>query len=231
MVITRDQLGICVCNIRTPLSSGKETTGTGTFIVKDSKIYILTASHVVNNINLKSYVVCSDSSGSPINILLTNLIGTNTFIHHPQADLAKVQLMYNPNNILEKRCFPFEQINITNDLISKDVELTSIGFPLGLGSGGAKFSPLTYRTYVASPAISMTRADKKIISDFIILELPSIGGYSGGPTFDLGYMIVGAMQTVKDKTILHGVIHGTISDETGGKLAAVTPCKYLDKWF
>jgi hypothetical protein len=30
-----------------------------------------------------------------------------------------------------------------------------------------------------------------------------------------------------DGTILYGLMHGTISDETGGKLAAVTPSFYL----
>jgi hypothetical protein len=48
--------------------------------------------------------------------------------------------------------------------------------------------------------------------------------------FDLGYLISGGMTTQKENTILHGIVHGTISDPTGGKLAAITPCKYLDGW-
>lgn len=63
--------------------------------------------------------------------------------------------------------------------------------------------------------------------DFLCLESPSVGGYSGGPIFDLGYQIVGAMTTTKDKTRLYGIMHGTISDNTGGKIAAVTPIIYL----
>jgi hypothetical protein len=61
------------------------------------------------------------------------------------------------------------------------------------------------------------------------LESPSVGGYSGGPVFDLGYQIVGVMTTTtgSGKTICHGLIHGTISDDTGGKMAAVTPAFYL----
>lgn len=35
------------------------------------------------------------------------------------------------------------------------------------------------------------------------------------------------MKIVKDKTRCYGIMHGTISDDTGGKLAAVTPAYYL----
>ena len=35
------------------------------------------------------------------------------------------------------------------------------------------------------------------------------------------------MKLTGSGTKLHGFIHGTISDETGGKLAAITPAYYL----
>lgn len=59
------------------------------------------------------------------------------------------------------------------------------------------------------------------------MENPSVGGYSGGPVLDLGYMVLPNMETKKEKTVLHGVIHGTISDDTGGKIAMITPIYYL----
>jgi hypothetical protein len=89
------------------------------------------------------------------------------------------------------------------------------------------FSPLTYRSYASSSFITLNRADTQTPSEFFLLENPSVGGYSGCPVFDLGYMIVGAMTTTKDKTRCYGIMHGTISDNTGGKLAAVTPAFYL----
>jgi len=73
----------------------------------------------------------------------------------------------------------------------------------------------------------LIRFDTKTPSDFFTLENPSVGGYSGGPVFDLGYIIVGAMTTNTGPTICHGIMHGTISDTTGGKIAAVTPCSYV----
>lgn len=59
------------------------------------------------------------------------------------------------------------------------------------------------------------------------MENPSVGGYSGGPVLDLGYMVLPNMKTTKEKTVLHGIIHGTISDDTGGKIAMITPMYYL----
>ncbi len=43
----------------------------------------------------------------------------------------------------------------------------------------------------------------------------------------MGYMVLPNMETKKEKTVLHGVIHGTISDDTGGKIAMITPMYYL----
>jgi hypothetical protein len=59
------------------------------------------------------------------------------------------------------------------------------------------------------------------------MENPSVGGYSGGPVFDLGYEIIGCAMTTKEMTQMHGIIHGTMSDNTGGKIALVTPMYYL----
>jgi hypothetical protein len=89
------------------------------------------------------------------------------------------------------------------------------------------FSPLTYRSYASSAFITMNRADTNTPCEFFMLENPSMGSYSGCPVFDLGYMIVGGMITTKEKIMCYGIMHGTVSDATGGKLAAVTPCHYL----
>ncbi len=231
MVFSRDALSNVICNIRIPFED-KEEIGTGIFIEKDNQPYLLTAAHVIKNINDKAYVILSDEKGTSTKVPLDVLLGGTKFNNHPQADLANAKIIVTDKNIgyLSGRCFPYKQINIGNNLISKDLELTTIGFPLGLGATGAKFSPITFRTYVAAPIITLPRFDNKVPVDFIILELPSTGGYSGGPMFDLGYLITGSMTTKKEHTILHGIVHGTISDPTGGKLAAITPCKYLDRW-
>lgn len=231
MIFQRDALGNVICNIRIPLETGEEI-GTAIFIAKNNEPYLLTAAHVVKNINSQTYAILSDLNGIPTKVLLNDLLGGATFENHSTADLAKSKIILTPTNspYLEGRCFPYNQIDFSANPMSKDIELTTIGFPLGLGAFGDKYSPLTYRSYVASPIITLPRFDNQIPSDFIILELPSIGGYSGGPTFDLGYVISGGLTTTNQNTVLHGIVHGTINDQTGGKLAAITPCKYLSGW-
>lgn len=231
MIFHRDQLSTVICNIRIPIGANEEV-GTAIFIGKDNDAYLLTASHVIQKLNPQTYAVLSDQNGAPTKVLLSTLLGGAAFVNHAQADLAKAKINISAANAqyLNGRCFPYNQIDMSNNLISKDVELTTIGFPLGLGATGAKFTPLSFRTYAAGPSITLARADNNVKCDFIVLELPSVGGYSGGPLFDLGYMISGMMTQAKENTILHGIVHGTISDPTGGKLAAITPCKYLNGW-
>ena len=51
MIIFRDHLFNVVCNIRTPKADGKISIGTGSFIIKDNKVYLLTADHVAKSIH------------------------------------------------------------------------------------------------------------------------------------------------------------------------------------
>jgi len=231
MIFQRDALSTVVCNIRTPNAVGEEV-GTAIFVGKNNVPFLLTAAHVIANITPQSYVLLSNASGAPQKVMLSELLGGATFVTHAQADLAKAQITVTLQNKqwLENRCFPHDHIDMSANLLSKDVELTIVGFPNGLGANGSKFTPLTFRTYVAGQAITLPRADNGSACDFVVLEQPAMGGYSGGPLFDLGYMITGAMRTTKEKTLLHGIVHGTISDNTGGKLAAITPSKYLNGW-
>lgn len=232
MIFFRDNLSRIVCNIRTPMSNGVENTGTGFFVINPDKNYLITAAHVAAKINLNTYIIVSDNKNTPLKIPINTMLQGGIFENHPLADLAKARIYLNIYNshLLLKRFFPFDHIEITDNLVSKDTELTTVGFPLGLGAEGQKFTPLTFRTYPAASIISLKRFDNEIINDFIILESPSVGGYSGGPVFDLGYTVNRGSTTYSEKTILHGIVHGTINDDTGGKLAAITPAKYLKDW-
>ncbi|MBD3905199.1 serine protease [Chryseobacterium sp. Ch-15] len=234
MVFYIDDLYRVVCNIRIPIASNEEI-GTAIFVIKGNMAYIITAAHVVKNLNAAAYVIISDNNGNPLRVPLSTLLQGANFENHPEADLAKARININYFNkhLLENRFFPFEQINTSTNLISKDTLLTTVGFPLGLGTAGLKFSPLTYRTHVSAAAITLNRFDIKdraVPNNFVILESPSIGGYSGGPVFDLGYKVDGLLTQNTGRTILHGIVHGTLSDPTGGKLAAITPLNYLNGW-
>jgi S1-C subfamily serine protease len=228
-ILTADQLTITVVNLRKEKSPGIESTGTGSFIAKGDDLYIVTASHVSKEMDDTSYVIIQGENNLPIKIELKKLANPIKWIDHPIADLSVLKL--NPEKIiidkyLQQRFIPYNMIDISKNAISRNTQLTIIGFPLGLGTVG-HFSPLTYRTFPASSLIDLNRADTRTPQTFIILENPSIGGYSGGPVYDLSIIESGVMKLTGGGTKLHGFMHGTISDETGGKLSAITPAYYL----
>ncbi len=227
MIISRDETFRVVCNIRTPGTNNSEKVGTGIFIGKGNEAYLVTAEHVARSTNNQSYIIYCDANSTPIRRDLVVLNASLFWIYHSEADICclKIDGAHN-QDLLRYRCFPFDHTEASISMVSRDCELTCVGFPNGMGAIG-KFTPFTFRSYFSSNIIRMNRFDTNTPSDFLCLENPSVGGYSGGPVFDLGYQIVGAMTTTKDKTRLYGIMHGTIFDNTGGKIAAVTPIYYL----
>ena len=227
MIITRDQAFIIVCNIRTPQGNNSENVGTGSFIVKNNCIYLLTAAHVAARTNKNTYLALGDKESNCIKLPIIELVDYLDWNTHPFADIAILELVPERHKeIFNGRCFPYDHINLTKSIASRDDEITVIGFPNGLGVSG-KFSPLTFRSHLSSGLVTLKRADNDILTEFFCLENPSMGGYSGAPVLDLGYSIWGSATSTKEKTILQGIVHGTMSDDTGGKIALITPMYFL----
>ncbi|WP_262710401.1 serine protease [Flavobacterium gawalongense] len=204
-------------------------TGTGSFIEKDHKLYIVTATHVSKVMDSTAYVIIQGENNKPIKLDLKQLANPIKWIDHKEADLSILEL--NPSKeliskYLQQRFIPYEMIDTTPKSISRNTQLTIIGFPLGLGILGY-FSPLTYRTFPSSGLLTLNRFDIKTPQTFIILENPSTEGYSGGPVYDLSIIESGVMKLTGNGTKLLGFIHGTLADGTGGKLTALTPAFYL----
>lgn len=228
-VYTADQLAFSTLNLRKEVSPGKETIGTGSFIQNKSDLYILTASHVAKMMDRDAKVVICDTSNRPLMLKLSDLTDSVHWISHPTADISILRLKLKPE-LLSKyfigRFIPIEMINKDRSALPRNLQLVIIGFPLGLGAS-EYFSPLTFRTFPSSGYITLPRADTKTLQTFQILENPSIGGYSGGPVYDLAIYDQGYMKISGSMTKMCAIVHGTISDDTGGKLAAVTPSFYL----
>ena len=229
MILTRDDTFRVVFNLRTPTSPTQFDVGTGVFVVRNgSEPFLVTATHVARICTTATQLVLSDNTGNATELRLSDFNGGLGWQHHPVADISVLRVI--PDSVLapklEGRFLSYDQFHLDKTPVSRDFELTSVGFPNGLGAQGM-FSPLTYRSYASSAFITMNRADTNTPCDFFMLENQSMGGYSGCPVFDLGYMVVGAMTTTKEKTMCYGIMHGTVSDKTGGKLAAVTPSHYL----
>ena len=235
MLLTRDQTFRVVFNLRTPViiaGQPQELVGSGIFVVKNNtEVYIVTATHVATTCNNNTEVVLSDITGQSTALQLIDFDQNIAWQNHPVADISVLQIQMTPaiQSHLENRFFPYDEdhFHLQQTPVSRDVELTSVGFPSGLGSAGM-FSPLTFRSYASSSIITLNRFDTNTPCEFFILEDPGMGGYSGCPVFDLGIMITGGMTTRKQYTVCHGIMHGIITDATGGKLATVSPSYFLN---
>jgi len=229
MLLTRNDAFRVVFNLRTPISQNAEEFGTGLFVNKtDKELFLVTASHVAKTCNINTQVVISDQNGNSKSFRLLDFNPRLAWVHHPIADICALRIV--PNDLiapeLSSRFFPYSQLNTCVSAPPRDDELTCVGFPSGLGIYG-NFSPLTYRSFASSSIVNFPRSDSFVNCDFFLLENPSVGGYSGCPVFDLGIVVNGGMTTTKANTICYGIMHGTLGDNSGGKLSIVTPAYYI----
>ena len=232
----KDSLANCILMLRVDtVIDGKPSviTGTGIFIGKGEDTYIVTASHVAKAMSSKSSIIFKAKNDVPVKLNLNQLV-TDGAIHWKNSEKADVAVLkidppqkFWDNGLFQNRFMPIALLYDSLKSISRETPLTVFGFPLGLGLDGF-FSPLTYRSFPSSGLITLPRFDNGKLSSFILLENPSVGGYSGGPVFDMGLVDEGNIQFIRPKgTFCYGIVHGTISDLTGGKIAAITPAFYI----
>lgn len=233
-VIPLEILNNCVVNLRQLVSPGSFKVGTGIFVGKGNKLLLFTAEHVARDMKNDAQLILRGDKDLPISLTINQVCtidstGSIPWTFHAIADVAMLELKIDQaliNSTFQNRFLPADNIFPNKTTVSRNLELTVIGFPLGLGAVG-HFSPFTFRSHASSGLITLARFDNQKPCDFFILENPGMGGYSGGPIFDLSIYKHGAMTTVGTGTFLHGLMHGTIPDQTGGKLAAVTPASYI----
>lgn len=232
-MIKRDDAFRAVVKFSTPvIENGKQVAsiGTGFFLAKDNQhLYLITANHVAKVFNSNTMVYIAGKANNVITILLDQLKTSANIVNHPTADVSAIAINIPVFNGLNSNVvvYPVSIINtsiITS--VSRDAELTSIGFPRGFGIGSL-FEPFSFRSYPASNIVKrVSGLDGGYVSDVFFMENASCGGYSGCPVIDLGYKVNGLM-TQTSNTYIYGVMHGTMSDNTGGKMAVVTPAYYI----
>ncbi|MFE3870153.1 hypothetical protein ACFX5F_02835 [Flavobacterium sp. ZS1P70] len=202
--------------------------GTGTIINHNKRYFLLTANHVAKEMKLNSQIVFRITGDKPI-ILNLSLFTPNhkiDWINHNEADLSIIELL--PfNNDVQKRfdesSFSSKFIYKGQDTLPRDNDVTFFGYPL-LDLDLKHFSSLSFTAYLASGLITNKRYDTKSKCTFYYLDQPSMQGASGGGVF---CSVKKAMYMGSGRTLLIGVVHGTAGDNTGGKLAAITPSFYI----
>jgi hypothetical protein len=206
-------------------------SGTGFFVTDGTRLYLVTAAHVAKAMGPGSLVTLAGPKDTPETIPLDDLSGSQgqNWVQHASADVAVLVLKPSQQTVqryLQGRFLPFEVFSAVDSPPPRETQLTVIGFPKGLGVKG-RFSPLTLQTLPASGLLSMKRFDIPIDTEFFMLQNPSTGGYSGAPVIDVSRYVLGAVTTTGEGTKIYGLVHGTISDDTGGKLAAVVPVRFV----
>ena len=202
--------------------------GTGFFVRKGEKLFVVTAQHVSNGFNNTTEIIVMGNNGISKKDLLSNIQQGPT-INHNNADVSVTPIDEVKFNALQSIViiFGYDLLNPTFT-ISRDVELTAIGFANGMGTS-LYFMPFTFRSFPSSNMISNVILDNgKYKETAFFLENAGCGGFSGCPVIDLFYMASeGSVVEKEGIAIVYGIMHGTLSDATGGKMAIVTPSKYI----
>jgi hypothetical protein len=202
--------------------------GSGFLVHDNNALFLVTAQHVAKEMNANALATIRTAEDKPITFTLGKLSGNKTtikWVYHEKADVAVLPL-YLDSNMLPHFKEHFLPISIlVSELIapSRELSLLTVGFPLGLGVQ-ERFSPISRESKSASGLLIIPRFDTKVPNTFYLLDSPSIGGFSGAPLFEIpgAYSSEGGL-VVGGKLACVGLVHGTVSDDTGGKLAAVVP--------
>jgi hypothetical protein len=209
----------------------KRISGSGLIVTSSNVCYLITATHVATNMTEDCEITMRGDKREPLRFTLLSITGQPTirWFHHPTADISIHPLPTITSQgitALSGRAMPLEFLESQTNLPSRDVYVTALGFPLGLGAEG-EFIPLSRDSKVSSG----------ILSDgggaFFLLQDPSVSGYSGGPVVQSGNpRVIATSPSAESISVVSGgercwgFVSGTFGDETGGKMTKTIPAAY-----
>lgn len=222
--------------LHAPAASGATSLGTGFLANLNGQLFLLTAEHVAKGLTQNVSVTFGDEKDIATSLPLAQLAGSANprWTFHGVADVAVMHLK--PAGRVAALLAPRA---LTPGIFIKNLEvpdrnrpLTTVGYPLGLGGllvgPDKRISPLSRESKPASGLLTLPRADTKQPVVTFLLDSPSIGGFSGAPVFVLpSAFSQGAGLVFSAGSFCVGLVHGTWSDNTGGKLAAIVPVAFI----
>jgi hypothetical protein len=226
--LTEELSNMVVC-IVDKLPTKETVAGTATIITDGTKYFLLTASHVEDSLKGEAVLIFRVDNDKGVFVPLSKFIANRNqkWYNHKEADISAIEI-YSYDKDSEQRLrqwsFPLSQVHKERVAIPREMTVIAMGYPL-LDEVGQHFSPLTFSSFFSSGLLTLRRGDTKTQAVFQVLENPSIQGYSGGPVFigiEKPGITVGWAQTN-----IVGIVHGTFQDNTGGKLAMITPAFYI----
>lgn len=198
--------------------------GTGFLVATRTAAFLVTAAHVAREMDRAARLSFGTLSGRRVSLRLSELLGASkvAWTYQRHADVAAVRIP-KPPDPLRGHFLPGHLLVAERTAPRGAVELTAIGFPLGLTSE-KHFAPLAKTSHAASQILRFCGEEIGDPADFFLLDQPSMGGYSGAPVFVTAQVqLTDAGQVTIVGPLCVGLISRTISDETGGQFAAVVP--------
>lgn len=224
---TTDELARCIVFLRQNVTgTAGANVGSGFLVRVDDTPFLVTAAHVARAVGQSWTLVLQGADGKPATVRIQDPAWKFSTSH--DVAVLVVNVVEGQKSFVLGRSLPVKTLTSRDLPPSRDVTLTVMGFPLGVGVEGY-VSPLSLESKAASGFVTLPRADTKTPATFILLQHPSVGGLSGGPVFDTGlpYFGVGRRIVMREGLSVVGLIHGELSDNKVGKLAAVVPASEI----
>lgn len=194
-------------------------SGTGLFVkTEDEKIYLLTATHVARDTTVSTDIWLRNlATGLPFSFKINKINPMVVWLYHPVADMAILEIK--PCEDIDLSPYILDVSFFVNDfgiVPDRETTLTMYGMPDVFTD--LEFAPFTCESKPASGLwkshFDTTGSDYKCI----MLDKPSTQGFSGGPVISF---------EEPDNPKCFGIIQGTRSDNTGGKLGVIVHSAYL----
>lgn len=204
--------------------------GTGFFVAHSDRAFLVTAAHVAKLLGTAFRITLLVPPDSPATYSVAQLVLPNTrptWYSSAEADVAVLEITTQDpalHAVLRGRFLPSSFLEPALAAPPRSAPLTVLGFPRALGTEG-HFSPLSQQTFTSSALLTLPLETGR--ATCFVLQAPSISGYSGAPVFDFGVYSIGAMTTTGEAGRCYGLMHGTYSDDTGGKLGVVVPSHFI----
>lgn len=207
----------------------RTVSGTGFVVICSNLCFLVTAKHVASEMTTNCEVIMGGTNTEPEHFTLSSLTGQANqlmWVDDPTADISVYPLpTITPEGIeaLNQRAAPLGFLSPETNPPSRDIPVTALGFPLGLGAQ-EHFIPLSRESKVSSGILRDAQGF------FFLLQDPIVSGYSGGPLITSGdprlvYTPSGPA-TASGGARCVGFIIGTYADETGGKMTRIVPAFY-----
>ena len=207
--------------------------GTGFFVVRYNSLYLVTPNHLAQQMSANAMMTIQTRDDRPLRFSMSDFLGKDPILNwtsSQEADIAVLRLFPSPQMFgsLRDHFLPFEVLLTNEEAPPRERTLAVIGFPLALGVT-ERFSPVSIESKASSGLLELPRADNGEVSIFFLLDNPTAGGFVGAPVFELPapYPSAPTHGVSGRRFTCVGLVHATVTDDTGNEFAAVVPSPYI----